>query len=676
MNEDKTLLENFDDKTVLENFSDKTVIENDEKTIVEAPKEKINTFRNYKIIKEFPALGSEADIYLLENGFILKLYRKGITINEELISKIKDLSEKNPSIIKIIDFGFDEKKGRYYEIMEYARYGSAGDFFISTPATKEQIKTFVSQINSILKDIHEKGIIHRDLKPTNILIKSVNPLIFAVSDFGISSILDENATKKFTQVRGTPVYSAPESFTGIMGKEVDYWALGMIILEIIHKNPFKGLNPQTIMFKITSESVDVSEDIDDEIKTLVKGLLTQNRKYRWGYNQVKNWLEGKEEKVYYSFKESKNKIYKFLDKRFNTLEELIKEATKDKDTFQKFITFVKRGYINQQLMENGETELDIKLSEIIEEESSNILLAAGVIKLLAPNLTPTVYGIKLDTLNLLRIFYKGKNKTTLTNEEKQIYYILNSYQKREKLFKYLKNKSLERAFRIYFDLKKKTYKELFAIRVAANYINPENIMPKDYTKFLENDFVDALITPITKRQLSLVNFALKEFGFEEIYKSYIENLDADDFKFVRDNFRIIPDNLTKEFVKKALKGVKESNLDYEKDVIPKEIKTLLDENSVEENRLIEDICSFLFAAVDVDIIEKIDKNEFEKIQKIYRNLKIEDYLIPFEAKYILDFYVESISLKNWYLIVENYKTSKAFYEENKEEIDEIIGKAA
>ncbi len=693
MDNERTILENTikktifeDERTVLENFNDKTIIENlnnlnnNEKTIIEKNTnkpltEKLNNFKKNKIIKEFPALGSEADIYLLENGFILKLYRKGITINEEILIKIKKLSEKNPYIIRVIDFGFDREKNRYYEIMEYAKYGSVGDFFIESPANKTQIKTLVSQINEALKYIHQEGIIHRDLKPTNILVKSVNPLIFAISDFGISSVLDNNATKKLTQIKGTPVYSAPESFTGIIGQEVDYWSLGMIILEILHKNPFKGLNPQTIMFKITSESVEISKDIDDDVKTLLQGLLTQNRKYRWGYSQVKNWLEGKEEKVYYSFKESKNVTkYNFLGKKFNTLEELIKEATKDKDTFQKFITFVKRGYINQQLMENGEVELDLQLSEIIEEESSNILLGVAVIKLFAPNLIPKIYGISFDALNLLRILYKGKNKKSLTNEENQIYYILNSYHKREKLFKYLKDKKLEESFKIYSDIKKKTNNELFSIRVTANYINPENIMPTNYKEAIEENLVEILITPITKKQLNLLNNTLEKLEFDKIEETLIKNLDIEEFKLVRDALRNIPENVNNQDIEKTIKKIEEIFENNEKNLVPKEIKNLLYTGYEELHKLVEDISALLKISQNIKTLDKIEKKEFNNIQNIYRTLYIDkDYLIPSEAKYILNFDVENISLKDWEYVITDFKIAKNFYIENKKEIDELIG---
>src|SRR5437868_418434 len=91
------------------NNTDNTIIEDDDSTLLEENNaitdkfirvnQDIKTFKGYSVIKQFSTSGSEADIYLIEKdkkNFILKLYRYGISPKEEIIFKIKKLSEEFP----------------------------------------------------------------------------------------------------------------------------------------------------------------------------------------------------------------------------------------------------------------------------------------------------------------------------------------------------------------------------------------------------------------------------------------------------------------------------------------------------------------------------------------------------------------------------------------------------
>ncbi len=166
--------------------------------------------------------------------------------------------------------------------------------------------------------MHERGIIHRDLKPQNILVRRERPLDLVLTDFGISSIVDSDVSKIMTTTKGTYAYSAPESFSGYFGKEVDWWAVGMIILEVMTgKNPLSGLSPQVIMHHLSTKAVPIAEDIPEDFKVLIKGLLTRDPKKRWGYAQIKSWLEGKRDiPVYYEEGTKEYSLKEWLDAGF------------------------------------------------------------------------------------------------------------------------------------------------------------------------------------------------------------------------------------------------------------------------------------------------------------------------------------------------------------------------
>lgn len=229
------------DETILDSNSpqlEQTVL--DSESLTEQNPLSIKTFHDRQVVKEFAAMGAEADTYLLEDGtqqYFLKLYRKGVGVNEQVLQKITELSNTYPYFAKLIESGFDEDLQRFYEVSEYI---SSSDL---ENTTKEQLelRALIIALNEALKLLHDNNIIHRDLKPNNILIRQTAPLEIALIDFGISSVIREDMSKVLTSLKGTYAYTAPEVMSGYIGKEVDYWALGMIVLEHIGANPLPVL---------------------------------------------------------------------------------------------------------------------------------------------------------------------------------------------------------------------------------------------------------------------------------------------------------------------------------------------------------------------------------------------------------------------------------------------------
>jgi serine/threonine protein kinase len=180
----------------------------------------IRKFRNYSVIQQLPTSGSESDIYLVEKDseqFILKLFRYRIEPKTEILNKIVSLSAVHTDeLIRMYEFGYDESTQRWYSIQEYARHGSLKPLIGELPKLSEDKKdemfnSILYEISNSLKLLHENEILHLDLKPANVLARSLTPFDLVLIDFGISSNLDSELSKKFTAVRGTPMYQSPES---------------------------------------------------------------------------------------------------------------------------------------------------------------------------------------------------------------------------------------------------------------------------------------------------------------------------------------------------------------------------------------------------------------------------------------------------------------------------------
>ena len=104
------------------------------------------------------------------------------------------------------------------------------------------IRHLIYQLCKSIKYLHEQNIIHRDIKPENLLI--TDKMESKLCDFGFARLVSE-ANDKLTDYVATRWYRAPELLLsqGNYGKEVDYWAIGCIMGELVDGNPlFPGEN--------------------------------------------------------------------------------------------------------------------------------------------------------------------------------------------------------------------------------------------------------------------------------------------------------------------------------------------------------------------------------------------------------------------------------------------------
>jgi len=227
--------------------------------------------------------------------YVLKLYHPGKTPDQEVLRHLREMTDEEKRYFPLLD-KHGEWKGRYYEIIEYISGGNLREWIKKTPSEKrlEKLPDIVRQIAEALHILHERKLIHRDLKPANVLLRSEEPLELVLIDFGISRQIDQEATKHATVVfKGTPAYCAPEEFTGLFGREADWWHLGIVAYEVIKgEHPFAGANQAVISYQIITQDIALP-DTADRYRVLLRGLLSRNPKERWGYEQVRAWLEGK-----------------------------------------------------------------------------------------------------------------------------------------------------------------------------------------------------------------------------------------------------------------------------------------------------------------------------------------------------------------------------------------------
>ncbi|GLH65071.1 hypothetical protein PG301_29100 [Parageobacillus sp. G301] len=275
----------------------------------------------YKIVDSLTYNTGEATLFLCEyegDMFVAKVYHKNFQPKDEVKERIRSIQSKY--VISVLEDGIDEKSKRYFEILPYYKNG---DLTKHSSYTWDFIfNVVVPSVNEGLHAIHQAGIVHRDIKPNNIFFSNDSSYL-VLGDFGISSTLGKGSVVFTRNANRTDGYAAPEVYNQLICKENDYYSFGITLLELaLGEYPFKGLTPEQIMKVTISDPLHIPAHIPERLAKLIKGLTRKDRNIRWGYEEVKKWLNG--EDVYVGEDKITRNIrpYRFAGKDIQTLEEL------------------------------------------------------------------------------------------------------------------------------------------------------------------------------------------------------------------------------------------------------------------------------------------------------------------------------------------------------------------
>lgn len=182
-----------------------------------------------------------------------------------------------PFIVKL--HGTFQDHQNIYMLLEYA---IGGELFSCLRKmgrfTLETSRFYAAEIVLTLEYLHNKNIIYRDLKPENLLLDEKGHI--KITDFGFSKYVT-NST--FT-LCGTPEYLAPEIIGGHgHGREVDWWALGILIYEmLVGCPPFYDNSQFGIYEKILVGNIQFPDHVDATSQDLILKLLNRDRSERLG----------------------------------------------------------------------------------------------------------------------------------------------------------------------------------------------------------------------------------------------------------------------------------------------------------------------------------------------------------------------------------------------------------
>ena len=207
--------------------------------------------------------GKEVALKLLNNNLDVEL--RGVR---------QCLNLKHQNLVTIFDIRQDADQD-HWVVMEYVSgrglYETLQDYPGGMPV--QDVLYWLEGITAGLGFLHDRGIVHRDLKPANVFR---DHHAVKIGDVGLSKYISESRRSAQTQSVGTVYYMAPEVARGRYGREVDVYALGIMLYEMLTgRVPFEGQTTAEILMKHLTAEPDLSV-LPENLQPVIAAALTKD----------------------------------------------------------------------------------------------------------------------------------------------------------------------------------------------------------------------------------------------------------------------------------------------------------------------------------------------------------------------------------------------------------------
>ncbi|KAL0265891.1 UNVERIFIED_CONTAM: hypothetical protein PYX00_011608 [Menopon gallinae] len=185
---------------------------------------------------------------------------------------------------------FQDEEAVYY-VTDFLPGGDFMGYLVRQESVAEhEVRFYGAEVVAALEELHALGYVHRDLKPENMLIDADGHIRLA--DFG-SCARTVDGRVRCRETVGTPDYVSPEVLCGAgceveYGCEVDLWALGVVLYEMLYEAPpFYSESLQETYERIANIDLRLPSHGSAEFRDLLARLLCR-REERLALRGVKS----------------------------------------------------------------------------------------------------------------------------------------------------------------------------------------------------------------------------------------------------------------------------------------------------------------------------------------------------------------------------------------------------
>ncbi len=206
----------------------------------------------------------------------LKLLQTNLDIELRGVSQCLNL--KHPNLLTLFDVK-QNSSGEHWVVMEYMAGQTLDAVLAAQPAGLPiaQVEQLLQGIADGVSYLHGQGLVHRDLNPANIYVE--NGLV-KIGDVGLSKFISVSHRSGHTESVGTVYYMAPEIAHGRYGHEIDVYALGVILFEMLTgKVPFEGETTGEILMKQLTQPPDLSS-LQPKLRPVLQRALAKDPAHR------------------------------------------------------------------------------------------------------------------------------------------------------------------------------------------------------------------------------------------------------------------------------------------------------------------------------------------------------------------------------------------------------------